>query len=90
MLKCKFGVEEIEYLGYVILGSGMKANPSKIASMLEWPIPTSLKALGAFLGLTGYYRKFIRHYGIIAAPLTVLLKKNSSSGLKKQPKPLWN
>lgn len=75
--KCKFGVEDIEYLGHVILGSWVKANPSKIALMLEWPIPNSLIALRGFLGLTGSYRKFIRHYGIIATPLTMLLKKNS-------------
>lgn len=77
--KCRFAYTEIDYLRHLISAHGVRADPGKIVSMLEWPIPKNLKALRGFLGLTGYYRKFIQGYGQIAAPLTQLLKKNSFS-----------
>jgi hypothetical protein len=75
--KCRFAESEIEYLGHLISQHGVRADPSKLSAMVSWPLPRSIKALCGFLGLTGYYRKFIRNYGLLAAPLMGLLNKNS-------------
>lgn len=53
--KCRFGVSEIDYLGHLISSNGVRADPSKLHAMLQWPVPLSIKSLRGVLGLTGYY-----------------------------------
>ncbi|XP_035836073.1 uncharacterized protein LOC118484192 [Helianthus annuus] len=73
--KCVFAVQELSFLGHKISAVGVAPEPDKIEAIQSWPQPTSFTTLRAFLGLTGYYRRFVPHYARIASPLTDLLKK---------------
>ncbi|WVZ17160.1 hypothetical protein V8G54_010142 [Vigna mungo] len=74
---CSFGVKQIDYLGHVLSRAGMAMETKKLAAIDSWPQSTSIKQLRGFLGLTSYYRIFIKHYVSMVGPLTDLLKKNS-------------
>ncbi|KAJ4425612.1 hypothetical protein ANN_27808 [Periplaneta americana] len=75
--KCEFLKAELNYLGHVVTAEGVKPDPSKVNAVSEFPTPQNLKDIKSFLGLAGYYRKFIEEFSAIARPLTDLLKKDN-------------
>ena len=74
--KCSFFRPETLYLGHVISGDGVRCDPEKITAIGKWKRPRTTRQVRSFLGMTNYYRKFIRSYAHIADPLYLLLKKN--------------
>ncbi|XP_045468252.1 uncharacterized protein LOC123676417 [Harmonia axyridis] len=76
--KCHFFKTEIEFLGHIITPEGIKPNPKKLEAVTKLPIPKTPKEIKSFLGLVGYYRKFIPNFAKIAKPLTACLKKEAN------------
>ena len=73
--KYDFWLKEVQFLGHVISEDGISVDPSKIQDVLNWQAPTSVLEIRSFLGLTGYYRRFVPDFSKIARLMTELLKK---------------
>ena len=77
LFKCFFCQGQIEYLGHIVTIAGVQADPQKLEAMVHWPVPSNIKQLRGFLGITGYYRRFIAGFASIVAPLTDLLRRDA-------------
>ncbi|XP_059068173.1 uncharacterized protein LOC131858745 [Cryptomeria japonica] len=75
--KCEFGLREVLYLGHVISADGVKVHEEKIQAVQNWPVPQNITELRGFLGLCAYYRRFVKGFSQLAAPLTDLTKKGA-------------
>jgi len=74
--KCRFCVTEVDFLGMIVSCDGIKMDPEKVNAILKWPEPMNIKQVHAFLGLSNFYRRFIKDYAIMARPLTDLMCKD--------------
>lgn len=73
--KSKFCIKEVQYLGYMVGSGTLRPDPEKISAVTDYPRPTSVKQLGRFLGMAGWYRRFVDKFAAITVPLTDLLRE---------------
>jgi hypothetical protein len=76
--KCEFWLTEVAFLGHIISAGGVSVDPGKVKDVLNWMPPTTVSEIQSFLGLAGYYRRFIKDFSKIAKPMTKLLEKNKA------------
>ena len=92
--KCRFAQKEVSFLGHRVAGGKLYALDDKVKAMMDYKRPTSLRELRGFLGLMSYYRKFIKDFASIAAPLTDLTRQGrlhkSKRKLKEESNKPWN
>ena len=75
--KCEFWLDKVDFLGHVITAEGVAVDPAKVEAVLNWKQPRNVGDIRSFLGLAGYYRRFIEDFSRIARPMTQLIKKEN-------------
>ncbi|KAL0164219.1 hypothetical protein M9458_039972, partial [Cirrhinus mrigala] len=83
--KCEFHRGRVSFLGYIISSEGVAMDEKKVNAVLNWPRPATLKELQRFLGFANFYRRFIRHFSSVAAPLTAMIRKGTTRLSWTQP-----
>ena len=73
--KCDFWLKEVSFLGHIMSSEGIRVDPTKIEAIVNWKPPRNVTEVRSFLGLAGYYRRFMKGFSAIASPLTKLLRK---------------
>jgi hypothetical protein len=73
--KCEFWINEVSFLGHIISNGGISVDPAKVKEIVAWSIPTIVTEIRSFLGLVGYYRRFIEGFSKFAKPMTSLMEK---------------
>jgi hypothetical protein len=76
--KCEFWLTEVAFLGHIISAGGVSVDPGKVKDVLNWMPPATISEIRSFLGLVGYYHRFIKDFSKIAKPMTKLLEKNKT------------
>ncbi|KAG8488163.1 hypothetical protein CXB51_018403 [Gossypium anomalum] len=74
--KCEFWLHEVGFLGHIVSVDGIRVDPSKVSAVINWKTPKNVTEVQSFLGLAGYYRRFVKDFSLIASPITRLLQKN--------------